>query len=165
MIDGFPSGESCFIDANILGYASVEFSPLTGRCRAFLQRVAAGEIHAFSSASAVADALFKTMVIEAAHRFVSPGGKVLAYLQKHPEVISQLHHYPVAAEGLSHLPLRLLPIDWDVIRAGVQISVQHRLLTNDASIVALMQRHGLVHLVTNDDDFDRVSGLMIWKPR
>jgi len=138
---------------------------LTGQCRAFLQRVAAGEIQAFSSAGAVADALFKTMVIEAAHRFVPSGAKVLAYLQKHPEIIGQLPHYPAAAKGLSNLPLQLLPIDWEVIRAGVQISVQHRLLTNDALIVALMQRHQLVHLITNDDDFDRVPGLTIWKPR
>ena len=40
MIDSFPSGESCFVDANILGYASIEFIPLTAPCRAFLGRVA-----------------------------------------------------------------------------------------------------------------------------
>jgi len=43
MIDGFPAGESCFVDANILGYASIDFAPLTARSRAFLGRVAAGE--------------------------------------------------------------------------------------------------------------------------
>jgi len=31
--------------------------------------------------------------------------------------------------------------------------------------VALMERHQLTHWVTNDDDFDHVSGLTIWKPR
>ena len=39
------------------------------------------------------------------------------------------------------------------------------LLTNDAMIVALMRRHGVTHLVTNDNDFDRVPGLTVWKPR
>lgn len=38
-------------------------------------------------------------------------------------------------------------------------------LTNDAMIVALMRRHQLSHLITNDDDFDAVPGLTIWKPR
>jgi predicted nucleic acid-binding protein len=38
-------------------------------------------------------------------------------------------------------------------------------LTNDATIVALMRRHGLIHLATNDDDFDRVPGLVVLKPR
>jgi predicted nucleic acid-binding protein len=165
MIDSFPAGESCFIDANILGYASIEIVPLTARCRAFLERVAAGEIFAFTSAGAVADALFKTLMIEATRRFVPAGTKALAFLQNHPELIGQLSHYPAAAEGLAKLPLRLLPVDWDVIQAATRISIQHGLLTNDALIVALMQRHHLTHLVTNDDDFDRVPGLTLWKPR
>jgi predicted nucleic acid-binding protein len=165
MIDGLPPGESCFVDANILGYASIEFVPLTARCRAFLERVSAGDIFAFTSAGAVADALFKTMMIEATRRFVPTGTKALAFLQNHPEVIGQLSHYPAAAEGLAKLPLRLLPVYWETIQAAMRISVQHRLLTNDAVIVALMQRHQLRHLVTNDDDFDRVPGLNVWKPR
>lgn len=165
MIDGLPAGESCFVDANILGYALVELVPLTAPCRAFLDRVAAGEVIAFTSAGAVSDALFKTMVIEVTRRFVPPGGKALTFLQNHPEVIGQLTHYPAAVEGLTRLPLQLLPADWDAIRAGMRISVQQGLLTNDAMIVALMQRHQLTHLVTNDDDFDRVPGLRVWKPR
>jgi len=57
MLDDFPSGQSCFIDANILLYASVEIAPLTEPCRAFLDRVATGEVITFTSANAVADAL------------------------------------------------------------------------------------------------------------
>lgn len=165
MIDDLPSGASCFIDANILGYASIDVVPFTAPCRALLARVAAGEVFAFTSAGTVADALFKTMTVEIAHRFVAPGAKVLPFLQKHPEVIAKLSHYPRAVEGLARLPLQLLAVDWETIKAGVQTSIQHDLLTNDAIIVALMRRHELTHLVTNDDDFDRVSGLTVWKPR
>jgi len=28
-----------------------------------------------------------------------------------------------------------------------------------------MQRHGISHLATNDDDFDWVPGVTVWKPR
>ncbi len=35
----------------------------------------------------------------------------------------------------------------------------------DALIVAMIQRHGITHLATNDDDFDRVPDLSAWKPR
>ncbi len=162
---GLPAGESCFVDANILGYALVELAPLTTPCRAFLERVAVGQVFAFSSAGVVADALFKTMVIEVTSRFVPPGAKALTFLQNHPEVIGRLSHYAAAVEGLAKLPLQLLPVDWDVIRASIRLSMQHRLLTNDAIIVALMERHQLTHLVTNDDDFDHVPGLKVWKPR
>ena len=47
----------------------------------------------------------------------------------------------------------------------MQISARHHLLTGDAIVVALMQRHSLTHLVTNDDDFDAIPGLTVWKPR
>lgn len=46
-----------------------------------------------------------------------------------------------------------------------QSSRNHGLLTNDSLIVALLQRHGITHLATNDDDFDRVPGITVWKPR
>ena len=164
-MEDFPTGESCFIDANILGYASVEVRPFTAASRSFLARVAAGEVFAFTSANAVADALFKTMMTEISARFVPPGAKTLAFVQNHPKVIRLLLHYPKAVEALAKLPLRLLSLDWDAIQAGMHISVEHGLLTNDAMIVALMQRHRLSHLITNDDDFDAVPGLTVWKPR
>ena len=31
-------------------------------------------------------------------------------------------------------------------------------LTNDVMIVALIKRHGITHLATNDDDFDQGAG-------
>lgn len=165
MIASLPPDQSCFVDANILVYASVELVPLTQQCRAFLQRVAAREITAFTSPCVVADALFKTMVIEVAHRFAPAGTKPLAFLQKHPEVVRQLHHYPLAVEGFAKLPLRLLSADWETIRESTAISRATGLLTNDAMIVAQMRRHQLVHLITNDDDFDAIDDLTLWKPR
>jgi predicted nucleic acid-binding protein len=109
--------------------------------------------------------LFKTMMVETARCWVPAGNKPLAFLQKHPEIIGRLSHYPAAVEGLAKLPLRLLTPEWQAIQEGVRISIQHGLLTNDAIIVALMRHHKLNHLVTNDDDFDAVSGLTVWKPR
>jgi predicted nucleic acid-binding protein len=38
-------------------------------------------------------------------------------------------------------------------------------LTNDASVVARIKRHGIHNLATNDDDFDNVPNLIVWKPR
>ena len=105
------------------------------------------------------------MIIEATQRFVAPGSKPLAFLQKHPEVIAQLIHYPAVVTSLSKLPLTMLPVDWEAIAASVSISREQKLLTNDAIIVAVMQHHQLRHLITNDDDFDSVPGLTVRKPR
>ena len=61
---------------------------------------------------------------------------------------------PIYADSLAKLPLPLLPIDWEMIRAGADISLQHGLLTNDAMILALMRRQRLEHLISNDDDWE-----------
>jgi predicted nucleic acid-binding protein len=61
--------------------------------------------------------------------------------------------------------LVLLPADAALIVEAATLSGQFGLLTNDALIVALMRRHGLTNLVTNDDDFDAIPGLTVWKPR
>jgi len=56
-------------------------------------------------------------------------------------------------------------MDGAAIAAAAEVSKQLSLLTNDALIVALMRRHGIEHLATNDDDFDGVPDVTVWKPR
>jgi predicted nucleic acid-binding protein len=68
-------------------------------------------------------------------------------------------------QRLSVVPMTILSVDDQLLRDAIRVAVQYGILTNDAVIVALMQRHGLVHLVTNDDDFDRVGGVTVWKLR
>ncbi len=70
-----------------------------------------------------------------------------------------------AARELTALSLAILPMDGAAIAAAAEVSKQLSLLTNDALIVALMRRHGIEHLATNDDDFDGVPDVTVWKPR
>lgn len=63
------------------------------------------------------------------------------------------------------MPITLLPIDLAAIVDAQRIVRLYGLLASDALIVTMMQRHGIAHLATNDDDFDSVSGLTTWKPR
>ncbi|GMU21552.1 MAG: hypothetical protein AMXMBFR13_16450 [Phycisphaerae bacterium] len=90
---------------------------------------------------------------------------IVGYLGKHPEIIKRLVEYPQAMERLGVVPMTILPVDEALLRRAACLAVQHGLLTNDAMIVALMERHGIGHLATNDDDFDSVPGLTVWKPR
>jgi predicted nucleic acid-binding protein len=86
-------------------------------------------------------------------------------LQRHPEAVRSLVFARAAARQFAQLPLQLLPLDAQSFVDAMDVSQQHGLLTNDALIVALMERHGVMHLATNDDDFDRVPGITVWKPR
>ena len=51
------------------------------------------------------------------------------------------------------------------VQHAAELSMKMGLLTNDATTLALIQRHGLSNLATNDSDFDSIPNLTIWKPR
>ena len=46
-----------------------------------------------------------------------------------------------------------------------QFRDEYGMLTNDSVILAVMRRHKLMPLVTNDDDLKRVPGITVWLPR
>ena len=158
-----PKGSACFVDANIFVYHLVGIRDTGSRCHAFLGRLGT-EIDAASAAFCLADAVHRVMTIEAKEKFSLPGDAP-NWLQRHPDRISELTAFRDAAEQMRSLPMRLLAPDADVILEAADLAAGHGLLMNDAIIVALMRRHGIIHLVTNDDDFDRVPGLTVWKPR
>jgi predicted nucleic acid-binding protein len=59
----------------------------------------------------------------------------------------------------------VFPNDRTTLPTAMDLVQTHQLLLGDANIVAQMQRHEIAHLATNDDDFDRVPGITVWKPR
>ncbi len=159
-----PHGATCFVDANIFVYHFVELGRVSAACRALLGQVLRTQVDAVSTSACLADTVHRVMAIEAQTRF-QLGGGAAAWLQRHPERITELSAFRDAAVQLGLLPLRLLPVDARTIIDAAEVSSRHGLLTNDAIVVALMRRHGITHLASNDDDFDRVPGLTVWKPR
>lgn len=111
------------------------------------------------------ETLYKVMIPEVAQLSRRDRAGLIAYLGKHPEIITRLVEYPLALDRLSTVPMALLPIDEPLLRDASGLAIRHGLLTNDALILASMHRHELIHLVTNGDDFDRVPDVKVWKPR
>jgi predicted nucleic acid-binding protein len=160
-----PVGARCFADANILYYHFVKTPPFSDPCSDFLRRAVAGEITAFVSVAVLAEAVHKMMLAEAAVRFGLQRANLANWLNHHRDRIRQLTEFRAAAEQLAAWPLILLPTDGPILAQAAATAQQHGLLTNDALTVTLMRSHNLTHLVTNDDDFDSVPSLTIWKPR
>lgn len=105
------------------------------------------------------------MLTEAEQKFGRSRAGLVNWLQRHCERISELSEFQQAAAELEGMGLRLLPADASDLVAATLLSAQFGLLTNDAIIVALMRRYSLSDLVTNDEDFDAVPDLTVWKPR
>jgi predicted nucleic acid-binding protein len=160
-----PTGAAVFIDANLLHYALIPVPPFTDIVLPFIDRLRAGEFVGYAGFQTLADAQHKTMTSLAAIQYNLTRASIVGWLKNHPDQIQAMLGLPQAAAMLCALPLSILSSDTGLLSEAAVICQTHGLLTNDALIVALMQRHDITHLATNDDDFDRVPGITVWKPR
>jgi predicted nucleic acid-binding protein len=160
-----PDGTTVFVDANILHYAVIPTPPFSEHAYALMDRLSAGTITGVVSFQILADAQHKAMMSLLASQYGLPRPKLIGWAKQHPAEVKALAGLPEAVELLQSANVEILPLDNVLLIDASHIAVQHGLLTNDAIIVALMQRHGIVNIATNDDDFDCVPGITVWKPR
>ena len=165
MNDPIPSGARCFVDANVLAYALTDARDYTEPSRRFALRIETGELDAFSTLGVISDAIHATMFAEAILRFGLETVSVRRFLKRNYWRIKELTTFIKSAESLLSSRIMCLPVDPADVLQATHVSREHGLLTNDALIVALMQSHGITHLASNDDDFDHVPGITVWKPR
>ena len=160
-----PDGQRCFLDANILYYCFVDVPPLSEACRQLLQRVQNGDVAALTDIRCLSDCVHKTMLAEVSQKFGRPREKLVGWLKQHPEALSNLPKTLEVCDRLLQLRLTILANEASLLPAAVAAAQTGKLLLGDANIVSQMQAHGIVDLATNDDDFDRVPGITVWKPR
>lgn len=164
LLEDIPDGAPCFLDATIFYYHLVNTPPMSDGCSDLLARVEAGAVNGLTSTVALAEATHKVMLAEIVrlHSFTPQG--LITRIKKHPELLDNLTEHKQVAALAESLRLFVEPFTFDLLKRGADISTQQRLLTNDALIVAAMEKLGLSYLTTNDDDFDSIPGLIICKP-
>lgn len=160
-----PPGQTVFLDSTILHYAIVNFAGATPQCIELLKRVARDELKGCLTVPVLNDTVHKVMCSEAKERFHQPRAGLVGWLKANPAAVRQLASAAEALRLVEAMPISLLPVDLASLVEAQQKAQIHGLLASDALILAVMQRHGIVHLATNDDDFDSIPGLTVWKPR
>lgn len=86
-------------------------------------------------------------------------------LEEHETVrIPRLAEHVHAIARIPVLGIQILAMTYPLVETATLASRQFELLTGTALVVAVMQGHGLTHLVSNDADFDRVPGLIRYSP-
>jgi predicted nucleic acid-binding protein len=160
-----PAGDACFIDANIFYYHYVNTPPHSVGCTDLLRRAVFGEVRAFTTVHALAETVHKVMLAEAVAKFGLTRAGLVSWLQRDPNRIRGLAEFRKVAEALGGLNVTVLSVDHPALAAAAAVSQAEGLMTNDAITVAVMRREGIANLATNDDDFDGVSGVAVFKPR
>jgi predicted nucleic acid-binding protein len=164
LLKDIPDGVVCFIDATIFYYHLINTPPLSDDCLDLLARVGTGAINGVTLSVALAEATHKVMLAEVVRRHnVAPQG-LISRLKKHPELLDNLTEHQQVVPLAQSLRVTIETITPDLLLRGAQLSPQHRLLTNDALTLAVIEKRAINHLATNDDDFDSIPGLIVCKP-
>lgn len=163
-IDQVPEGTVLFLDANIIVFHFSGHPKYGDSCTRLFKRIENQEVEGVTSAHVLADVAHRLMTMEAMSLFGWPLNSLAARLRKHHHEIPKLNVYRQALTKISQMGIRTLPISDQFVLAAGNNCLLYELMTGDALIVSVMQHHALVHLASEDADFDRVPGISRYAP-
>ncbi len=159
-----PDHSEVFIDANIFVYHFAGPTEYTDACTQFLQRIEEAILLGFTSTLVLAETLHRLMIIEATTKLKIEPKTTIRHLKTHPEDVKKLKDHLLIPEKIQALSIKILSLDVsDVIKSN-EIKKEYGLLTNDAINFAVMRRHNLKNIASNDPDFEQIHELIVWKP-
>ena len=164
MLTAIPDGAVCYLDATIFYYHLVDAPPLSDDCSDLLTRIERARVQGVTSSVAIAEATHKVMLAEVVQRHGVNHRGLIARLKRHPELLEGLTNHQWVAATVRSLRLPVEAITLEILARGAALSSQQRLLTNDALTLAVMEQLRVTALATNDDDFDAVEGITVYKP-
>ena len=159
--DALKNGDSVFIDANIFIY---NFGGHSAECKDVLLRCAKGELLGITSTFILAEVLHRLMIAEATQKEFITDKNPVKKLREHPEIIKKLSTYIHDIGQISDMNIKIVELTHDCIKKSAEIRLSEGILTNDSLVVATMVDIGVSNLLTNDNDFDHIERLHIYKP-
>jgi predicted nucleic acid-binding protein len=85
-------------------------------------------------------------------------------LGQHPAEIHKRTRFRQAIDEIPRLGIEILPFERHLLPLAASLSQLHGLLPNDAIPLATMQDQTIIHIASNDTDFDRAPGLLRYAP-
>jgi predicted nucleic acid-binding protein len=161
--DDLAAGDAVFLDANVLVYYFAAHPTFGRACGRLIERIEKQEIVGYVSTTVLSEAAHHLMTFEAAALFGWPG-KVVQRLKDDPSKVQQLARFRAAIDQVPRFGVNVLVLPAEMPANAAAISQQAGLLTNDATIIAVMQASGLTKLASSDSDFDCVQGIARYQP-
>lgn len=161
-----PTGVRVFIDTNIF---DLYFRQKSITCVDFFRRIQQGEITAYVNLLLLTDLTHKLMLAKAYQKgYINRlnAAQLKDKLEKNRSLIQHLAtYYQTRLEEVLAL-VKILPLDSQLLVDTQQERHDYGLMTTDSLHLGNMNRHQplLTHIVTDDSDFEHISGLTIWKP-
>lgn len=89
---------------------------------------------------------------------------MLSALKDHPHQTKTLLAHQATVSKIREMGVEVVNVGVEDILRSNEIKRQHGLLTNDAVLIAVMERSGVTALASNDPDFQTVETITLYRP-
>ena len=149
---------SVFIDTNILIYAHTN-TRFTTACEIILDKILDRELTGYINAT-VLDEFFHKMLIT--QIFTEKGltpQQIVPWIKKNPEKVKDfILPFTITEELIKEYPFHIVDTT-PALQLALQYARNYGLLFSDALHAACCTHYSLNHIITNDNDFIRISEL------
>lgn len=159
-----PSGSKVFIDTNILLYSITEHPKYKNVCDKLLDKVKGRDIEGVISVIVLNELIHKLVIGEIAEKEEIELSRVAPLVKRNPGVLKGLRAYEILEDVENNYNLAIIRITKEDFSKARQLMDKHHLFSNDAMHLAVMLKERIVHIATNDSDFDKVEEIKVWKP-
>jgi len=160
-----PKGSTVFIDTNIFLHHAFDINLISIE---FLKRIEKGTVKAYTSALVAEELFFKLLMQQASNFLKSVSVEKVKTLLKdernREKIFESIFKYLKYIDTLQNLGLKILEIRDKDLDVAIHLAKKWGIITADAFHLAVMQRKGIVQLVSDDCDFERVKDVTLWRP-
>lgn len=162
----FDRKDTIFLDANIFLHHAFDINPVSVE---FLKRIESFNFKVCTSALVLEEISFK-LLMQSASNFLKKvsmqGVKVLLKDdKKRNQVLKPVGDYMNYIELLKESGLVIIDLKGNDMITALQKVKVYGLITADATHLAIMERKGINHIATDDNDFNVVPDITIWSPQ
>ncbi|MFH1322467.1 MAG: PIN domain-containing protein [Methanobacteriota archaeon] len=160
-----PSGTSIFIDANIFLFDIFEDPDFGDASYDFIKKIESLEIKGYTSTLVLDEVLFKMILMEASNKLNVSMKNVVRLLKKEPDKLDALEKSWENIKEIQNMEnLTIFGVTPAIFKDAVEIAQTYKLLPHDATHAAVAKKMNIRNIATNDEDFERLDFLKVWKP-
>ncbi|MCZ7403081.1 MAG: PIN domain-containing protein [Candidatus Methanoperedens sp.] len=164
-LSSIPSGTSVFIDANIFLFEIFEDANFGDSSYDFIKKIESSEIKGYTSTLVLDEVLFKMILMEASNKFNVSMKDVVRILKQEPEKLTALEKSWENIREIQNMDnLTIFGVSPAIFKEAVEIALTCKLLPHDATHAAVAKEMNIRNIATNDDDFERMDFIKVWKP-
>ncbi len=160
-LDRLKPNTRVLVDASVFVY---HFTGASTDCRDFLLRCEQGDLKGSASVITLAETAHRLMMLEALANGKVRRPNLARKLKSKPQLVRSLSVYEDQVEKIPLMGIEVIPLDQRLFLVSAEHRKKWGLLTNDSIITATAEAAGITSLASADRDFERVTGMSLFRP-